>query len=405
MNILFLDAYYEPEQIAFTHLENDLIEGLINDGHKIEIICPTPSRSVSEEVYKKYKAIKDEYKYDGNLHIRRFYSPREGNSVILRALRYLWCNIRTYQTGKNTKGIDLVICNSTPPTQGIVSGKIAKKLKVPFLYLLQDIFPDSLVTTGLAKKNSFLWRIGSFIEKHTYDLSTKIVVITDTMKLNLIEKNINEDKIEVISNWVDTEKVCPIAKEKNKIFDEYGIKKDIFTVLYAGNFGESQGAEIIIDAAKEMAEDSNYQFVIFGGGSKFLEAKRKSKNLPNVYINGLAPQEKAAEIYSMADIAIITGKKGVGGSGMPSKTWSIMACNTPIIASFDKGGELEKVLSKSKGGTCVNPENLQELINEIKKYHHSNTKCNSRNYVEQNASKKVCVGLYLSIINSIAKNI
>ena len=55
MNILFLDAYYEPEKIAYTHLERDLIEGLISDGHKIKIICPTPTRGIDKETREKYK--------------------------------------------------------------------------------------------------------------------------------------------------------------------------------------------------------------------------------------------------------------------------------------------------------------------------------------------------------------
>lgn len=58
MNVLFLDAYYEPEKIAYTHLENDLIRGLIHDGHKVRIICPTPTRGITDDVRKKYKKIK-----------------------------------------------------------------------------------------------------------------------------------------------------------------------------------------------------------------------------------------------------------------------------------------------------------------------------------------------------------
>ena len=58
MNILFLDAYYEPEKIAYTHLERDLIEGLISDGHKIKIICPTQTRALTK---KREKSIKIKY--------------------------------------------------------------------------------------------------------------------------------------------------------------------------------------------------------------------------------------------------------------------------------------------------------------------------------------------------------
>ena len=54
MNILFIDAYFYPEIIAFSHLEQDIIEGLVSRGHSVTVVCPTPSRGVTEETIKKY---------------------------------------------------------------------------------------------------------------------------------------------------------------------------------------------------------------------------------------------------------------------------------------------------------------------------------------------------------------
>ncbi|MBO4432160.1 MAG: glycosyltransferase WbuB, partial [Clostridia bacterium] len=128
MNILFLDAYFEPEQISFTHLEKDLLSGLVNAGHSVEVICPTPTRGIDRKTANIYKKRMSETIYDGYVHITRFNSPHEGKNPIIRAFRYFWCNIRTYQVGKKAHNIDLVFANSTPPTQGWVSGKVAKKL-------------------------------------------------------------------------------------------------------------------------------------------------------------------------------------------------------------------------------------------------------------------------------------
>ena len=155
MRILFLDAYFEPETIAFTHLENDLIEGLIADGHRIDVICPIPTRSISNEVYEKYRSLRRESLYGGYVCVTRFWAPREGKNIILRAFRYFWCNFQTYLIAMRVTNIDLFFSNSTPPTQGMLSALVAKKLsnkykkKVQFIYNLQDIFPDSLVNTVL----------------------------------------------------------------------------------------------------------------------------------------------------------------------------------------------------------------------------------------------------------------
>ena len=170
MNVLFLDAYYEPEKIAYTHLENDLIRGLIHDGHKVRIICPTPTRGITEEVRKAYKKIKHEEQFDGAVSITRFSAPAEGRNPIKRALRYFWCNLRTYQLAKRNIDIDVVFSNSTPPTQGLLGGLVAKKLskrkdcKIPFLYNLQDIFPDSLVISNMTSAGGFIWKIGRKIK-------------------------------------------------------------------------------------------------------------------------------------------------------------------------------------------------------------------------------------------------
>ena len=179
MKILFLDAYYEPERIAFTHLEKDLLQGLVNARHEVEIICPTPTRGVSKELSQKYRKIKNETTHNGKVNISRFYAPSERKNPILRALRYFWCNVRTYQIGKSRKDIDAFFANSTPPTQGWIGGIIANRLNVPFIYSLQDVFPDSLVATGLATQDSLLFKVGRKLEKSTYEKCHSIIVISN----------------------------------------------------------------------------------------------------------------------------------------------------------------------------------------------------------------------------------
>lgn len=399
MKILFVDAYFHPENISFTHLEDDIIEGIINAGHSIEIICPIPSRGVSKDVYKKYKKIKFEELYDGKVKVRRFWAPREGRNPIIRALRYFWCNFRQKSIGKKYKNIDCVFAASTPPTQGLVAGKIAKKLKCPFIYSLQDVFPDSLVTTGLTKKGSFLWKIGRKIEDKTYSLCSKIVVISNSIKLNLIDKGVDESKLEMIYNWVDTSKVFPVERKDNKLIKEYGINPDNFLVVYAGNFGAAQGADIVIKVAEQMQDYKDITFVVFGAGSEFQKAVDyvKNKHLNNVIIDKLLPQDRVNEVYSLGDVALITCKKGVGNSGMPSKVWSIMACNTPIIASFDLDSELCKLIIENNFGACVEPGNEIELIDVIVKVFSLDKKNDTREYILKNTSKEICIKKYISL--------
>ena len=124
MNILMINAYYLPETIAFTHLEQDLIRGLEERGHSVTIICPTPSRGVSKEVTKEYKSRKSETV--NGVKVLRYWSPRERTFPVLRALRYFWGNFRGNMLGRRCRDTDVVFAVSTQPTQGIFAGKLAK---------------------------------------------------------------------------------------------------------------------------------------------------------------------------------------------------------------------------------------------------------------------------------------
>ena len=115
--------------------------------------------------------------------------------------------------------------------------------------------------------------------------------------------------------------------------------------------------------------------------------------------------DRISEVYSLGDVALISCKPGIGNAGMPSKTWSIMACNTPIIVSFDTDSDLADAIRDSGAGKCVEPGDVQKLVDAIKGRYQiwkSGLKeaVNLRLYVEENASKEKCVERYMEVITS-----
>ena len=260
------------------------------------------------------------------------------------------------------------------------------------------------MNAGLAKKGGFLWKIGRKIEDFTYNHADKIIVISQGFKRNIMEKGVPEEKIEVISNWIDLDSVHPVERKDNKLISEFNLDPSKFIVVYAGNFGAAQGADIVLKAAKELEEYKDIQFVIFGGGPYFEAAKKEAEGLENVFIHELMPQDRISEVYSLGDVALITCKAGTGKAGMPSKTWSIMACNTPIIASFDTDSDLAEVILDAKAGVCVEPEDAETLANAIATASSNrHGRMDLRSYVEKYAAKKVCVNRYIDILKEAAK--
>lgn len=411
MRILRLRSYYKPETTSADHMSDDMDEAFVNNNIVNVVYTPMPTRGVSDEVRREYLHRRHEELYDGHIIVNRFPMFREGNNPVQRAFRYLCCNVVEFIKGIHEKDITLVHSGSTPPTQGLLSGIVAQRLskkekrKIPFVYNLQDIFPDSLVNSGITKKGSFIWKIGRRIENATYKRADKIIVINQRFKRNLLEKGVSEDKIVVISNWVDLNAVKPVTKENNTLFDEFGIDPSKYTIVYAGNLGETQGAEIIIEAAKQLIDNEEIQIVIFGGGAKYQQMQKRisEENVKNVFITGLLPLSRVSEVYSMGDLALITCKPGTGNAGMPSKTWSIMACNTPILASFDLNSELSDVLEESEAGYCVEPGNVEALSAAILEQYHNwkrgNVKAmNAREYALRTASKDLCVSRYVDVL-------
>ena len=407
MKLVYLVQYFSPEKASGLQLVEDLLEGFSAHGWKTDVFTPTPTRGVTDEQRKEYARKRVEVKYDGKLTIHRMHLYREGKGFVGRAIRYVLFSIECFWEAA-TVPADFIFTGSGPPTQGVVVGLAKKVSGKKVIYNLQDIFPDSLVTSGICGKNSFLMKIGHAMENFTYRNADHIITITDDMKANIMKKGVPEDKISVVRNWIDTDKVKHISREDNLLFDELKLPRDGFYVVYAGNLGKVQGVDVILKTASLMKNNRDIKFVIFGNGSEEENLKKivNDKHLDNVLMLPLQPIERASEVYSMADVSIISCTPGTGGSGMPSKTWTIMAAGVPIIASFDMPSEMERTIEEAECGFCTRAGDENELTEKIIRVFGDSRlkKClgqNARRYAEKNVSKAEAVEKYIKSIERL----
>lgn len=407
MRLIYFVQYFLPEKASGMQLVEDLLEGFAAQGWYVDLYTPTPTRGVTKEQRKAYAKMRIEKRCGRKVTIHRMHLYAEGRNFIARALRYLIFSIECFWKAI-TVPADFIFTGSGPPTQGVVVG-LAKKISgKKFIYNLQDIFPDSLVTAGICSEKSPLMKVGSWMECFTYRHADVIITISDNMKENVLRKGVPPEKVAVVRNWIDTDKVKPVAREDNRLFDELNLPREQFYVVYAGNLGKVQGVEVIIEAARLLKDHLDIQFVIFGNGSEEESVKKLGADLSNLSIFDLQSIERVSEVYSMGDVAIIPCKPGTGGSGMPSKTWTIMATGTPIIASFDLGGEMEQMMREADCGFCVeagNAEKLSDAILELYDDFERKVKMglDARNYVEEYACKEICVRQYIEDIERALK--
>ena len=411
MRILKMSAYFEPEQLATTHLHRDLRTAYVKAGFTMVDYVPRPNRGLSEEVYQEYKNKTYEELHDGKVIIHRFPMFREGTNPIQRALRYVLVNLIQYFKGSRAKDIDIIVACSTPPTQGVLCGLVKKKLKVPFVYNLQDVFPDSMVNANMTKEGSLLWKIGRKVEDFTYRSADKIIVISEDFKRNIMAKGVPEDKIVVVPNWVDPTSVYPVERKDNILFDRYGLDRDKFYICYSGNIGHSQNLRLLLDTAKTLRHElPDLRFVLIGEGmmKDELEEMIRAESIDNVIMLPFQPYEEIAHVFSLGDAGLIISKAGIGESSVPSKTWSIMAAERPIVASFDRGSRLSKLIDEAKCGIAVDADDREALINAVKRLY-SDRRAGvemgrtGRRYLLENLDKEKCVGAYVDTLKSVVE--
>lgn len=403
MKAIFPCSYYLPETAASLYITDNIVHACADKGIEVDLYTPSPTRNVPDgSVWER-----EERQMDGKLRIHRFHLYGEGKNPMLRALRYFlgefillhYCMWKKY---------DVAFVDSTPPIQGLKMPLIKWLKRKPTIYNVQDIFPDSLVGTGLTHEGSLIWKIGRMVEKITYRYADKIIVISEDFKKNIMAKGVPEDKIVVIYNWVDQNKVVDVPREENKLFEIYGLDRSKFYITYNGNIGLTQNMDMLLDVAKELQEEyEDIHFVLVGNGAYLDEVKRKvaDQQLENVHLLPFQPYEDISHVFSLGDASLVISKPGVGANSVPSKTWSIMSASRPVLANFDEN-ELKNIIENNHCGIFTKAgdkdafkESILTLYNHrelCKEYGH-----NGRKFVLDNLTREVGTQKYVDVIKEV----
>lgn len=400
--VLLMRGYYYPETAASNQMCKELVEIMSSSGFEITLLCPVPTRGVTKDIRKRYIKNRIE-RVSPNLVIKRYWLPSEKSHTLLRFFRYMLQNMYQIIYGL-FHAYDILFLYSTPPTNGLVGALLRKIKRIKFFYYLHDVFPDSLVQSHITSKGSALWKIGRKIESITYDKADYIGVISEGIRSNIINKGVDIEKIHLIYNWIDLNMFSKVPRDKNSLFDQYSIDKNSFIVTYAGNIGEAQSVETLVDAARLLRNINNLIFVIIGSGSSLDSCMDKAKGLDNVRFIPMQPPTLVSEVYSLGDVSTVLCKKGIGLTGMPSKVGSIFATSTLLLASFDLDSELAHILNDNNTGVCVEPENPELLAEKIEDICHNVNKykdCidNANSFVRNNMDVSICINKIINILS------
>lgn len=269
---------------------------------------------------------------------------------------------------------DVVFAMSPPLTLGLAGWTVARARRVPFVFNIQDVFPDVAVELGLLTDRRVI-AAAAWLERTTYRRADAVTVLSDELADNVRAKLVRgrsgrpagreAAKVRVIPNFVDTDRIRPAAAD-NGYRAEYGLRGRR-VVLYAGNVGLSQSLDLVLSAAVAMAPEEDVVFVINGGGAARPELERRAAGLPNVVFVDMQPAERLPEVLAAGDVHVVPLKKGLAWSSVPSKLYSILAAGRPLVASVDPGTEVARTVERAGAGLAVPPGDAEAFTKALRR--------------------------------------
>jgi glycosyltransferase involved in cell wall biosynthesis len=282
---------------------------------------------------------------------------------------------------------NIVIGSSVHPFAALAGAVLAKRHKVPFIFEVRDLWPQTLIDMGRLKSTSYGAQALSCLEKWLYKNSRQIITLLPGAHKYLIPMGIAPSKIHWIPNGVDLENY-PHPKPA---------KCDLpFELMYFGAHGSANGLENILHAL-HILQRHNFQIAVklrlIGSGPekpKLINLSRSLK-LNNVRFENPIPKEAIPKISSEANAFVFNlidapvFKYGISSN----KLFDFMAAARPIIFCCNASNNPVK---EAKAGLTVppgDPAALAETIEQLTQMPSAtliNMGMAARGYIEQNHS-------------------
>ncbi len=343
----------------------ELAEGLVQRGHQVRVVTAMPwypANEISPE-YRGKIYLTEECK---GVQIQRcFVWLKQGRGFLDRALFELSFVVLSFFQALRGWRPDVILLTVPGLPVAIPAVLLSWLYRCPIILNLQDILPDAAIHVGLIT-NPILIRIFETLEGFAYKHSTKISVIADGFRQNLLKKGVPEQKIVEIPNWVDIDFIRPLPQTDNYFRLAHNLE-DMFVVLYSGNIALTQPLETLIEAAAKLLDYPDIRVVIVGKSAALerLDRYRISLNATNVLLLPFQPRHQLPEMLAAANVMMVMQKKNVISFNMPSKIQVLLASGRAIIASVPESGTAAHAIRASGGGLVIPPEDGEALAQTI----------------------------------------
>lgn len=405
MKMLILHMRYRPDATGTGPLITDLALDLVDQGDEVTVICSAPHYG-RESVPEAYRRGLIHFALEDGVRVYRTMAiAGKHGSTLTRAVNYLLYLVLSTLVALRIDRQEAVLAVSPPITVGITGLVAARRMRIPMILGLQDIWPDGLIAMRRLN-NKLMIRLLHRYERFLYRNSDAIIVLSGGMKRMLLDRDVPEEKVHVIPNWIDLDVVFPT--EKNNPFRERFDFQDKFVVLFAGNLGYAAALEFVLHAAERLKDVPSIRFLLVGEGSVKSELIRLTEeyHLPNVIFETTQPVDQISNVYGSADLSLVTLRSNMGSISVPSKTFSIMASERPVLASVPKDSEVWSLVTETDCGSCVSPEDPSALAAKIIDLQNQPEQLkqwgkNGRNFVADHFSRRQLTVKYRELLKEV----
>lgn len=335
--ILIHSLIFSPDGVSTAYLYNDIALKFQENGYEVLVLTTTPHYNVVESQLAaqplKWKVwgICKESCFHG---IRVLHVPQKKfRNTFLRVLGFVYWHIISFLIGLSQRNIDVILSPSPPLTIGVINIWLAKIKGCKTIYNVQEIYPDIL-----KRKDGLVIEQLRRMERYVYNNSTAVTTI-DQVFYNVIAGRFKDkSKLCIIPNFVDTELYNSQGGNVECLNPHFFPATDSLKLLYAGNIGHAQDWRPLV-ALVDKTKDLNVEYFVIGMGVQrsYLEQQKAEKGLDKLHVLDYQPRHLMPSILAYSDVQFIFMAPEMEMMGFPSKVYTIMACERPLlICSGDK---------------------------------------------------------------------
>jgi glycosyltransferase involved in cell wall biosynthesis len=410
VKILYLSQYFPPEMGAPAARASELTRHWAADGHDVTVLTGFPNHPtgrVPSEYCDEFRQLVTREQIEGVNVVRTWLWPLPNRKAYERILNYTSFCLSSALTGLFISRPEVVIASSPQLLVALSGWWLAACKRVPFVFEVRDLWPESLSAVGMGGKNSLMNRALAKLAGFLYGKADRIVVVTPAFKDHLIKHwNIAADKISVIENGVETNLFSPRNTDAD-IRRELGAEEK-FVVSYIGTIGMAHGLESVIEAAARMRQSAPHiLFLLLGEGAEKerILSLARAQGLTNLRFVGQQPREKIPAYIAASDACLVLLKKAeVFKTVIPTKMLEFMSCSRPVILGVE--GQARKIMDEARAGIGIDPGSADELVEAITLLAANPTLReslgrNGRRYIQQRFSRRSTATAYLDVLENL----